>query len=147
MSKLIAKYVIPNLKANQSYYCHSGCGECGKKWSKEDNLIINGDVKEYSLFESSTCCGSTIGIWDNVNNVDINFKLQTKPVADLKLLWGIDTDQPSVFPNKALGYIYNDSQGRFADGGEIITTKVLNFDTYIKDGFIETKNSIYNIIN
>lgn len=69
-----------------------------------------------------------------------------KNKADIRLLWSLDSEHPSVFPEKAYGFIYNDSEKRFDDGTEIITSRVLNFDTIAKDGFIETRNTVYNII-
>lgn len=65
-----------------------------------------------------------------------------KCTADLKL----DDNCTAVGKRGALGYVFNDSVKRFEDNTYIVTTSVLNFDTYAKDGFIETKNTIYNII-
>lgn len=70
----------------------------------------------------------------------------SKPTAEIKLLWSLDSEHPSVFPERAMGHIFNDSEKRFDDGTEIITSRVLNFDTISKDGFIETRNTVYNII-
>lgn len=70
----------------------------------------------------------------------------SKPTAEIKLLWSLDSDQPSVFPEKAMGHIFNDSEKRLKNGEEIVTSRILNYDTYREDGFLETSNSYYNII-
>ncbi|PHM33292.1 hypothetical protein [Xenorhabdus innexi] len=45
----------------------------------------------------------------------------------------------------AYGRVFNDSQKRFEDGKEIITSPVVNPDTYKTDGYIKTQNSVYKI--
>ncbi|MDC9588864.1 hypothetical protein PSI23_05915 [Xenorhabdus sp. XENO-10] len=45
----------------------------------------------------------------------------------------------------AFGKIFNDSKKRFNDGDEIITSLVINTETYKADGYIKTQNSIYKI--
>ncbi|OTA14636.1 hypothetical protein Xvie_03573 [Xenorhabdus vietnamensis] len=45
----------------------------------------------------------------------------------------------------AFGKIFNDSKKRFNNGDEIITSLVLNAETYKTDGYIKTQNSIYKI--
>lgn len=69
-----------------------------------------------------------------------------KPTAEIKLLWSLDSGQPSVFPEKAMGHIFNDSEKRFKNGEEIVTSCILNYDTYREDGFLETSNTVYKII-
>lgn len=69
-----------------------------------------------------------------------------KPNAEIKLLWSLDSDHPSVFPEKAMGHIFNDSEKRFENGEEIVTGRILNYDTYREDGFLETSNTVYKII-
>lgn len=45
-----------------------------------------------------------------------------------------------------MGHIFNDSEKRFEDGEEIMTSRVLNYDTHREDGFLETRNTVYKII-
>ncbi|MEQ1963430.1 hypothetical protein ABLB69_09665 [Xenorhabdus khoisanae] len=45
----------------------------------------------------------------------------------------------------AFGKVFNDSKKRFPDGVEIITSLVINTETYKTDGYIKTQNSIYKI--
>ncbi|MEQ1965188.1 hypothetical protein ABLB69_18995 [Xenorhabdus khoisanae] len=45
----------------------------------------------------------------------------------------------------AFGKVFNDSKKRFQDGDEIITSLVINTETYKADGYIKTQNSIYKI--
>ncbi|MDX7988637.1 hypothetical protein FE392_15075 [Xenorhabdus sp. 12] len=45
----------------------------------------------------------------------------------------------------AFGKVFNDSRKRFEDGKEIITSLVINAETYQTDGYIKTQNSIYKI--
>lgn len=40
-----------------------------------------------------------------------------------------------------IGHIYNDSKGRFVDGTEVQTSKILK----VKDGLVYTRNSIYKL--
>ena len=70
----------------------------------------------------------------------------SKPTAEIKLLWSLDSEHPSVFPERAMGNIFNDSEKRFKDGEEIITSRILNYDTHREDGFLETRNTVYKII-
>ncbi|MDC9593540.1 hypothetical protein [Xenorhabdus sp. IM139775] len=46
---------------------------------------------------------------------------------------------------RAYGRVFNDSRKRFEDGVEIITSLVINVETYKADGYIKTQNSIYKI--
>lgn len=64
-----------NDNANELYFCVEGCGECGKKdventvrttHSPEGVLI----ERRFEVVEVSTCCGSLVGIWDNVTDDD-----------------------------------------------------------------------------
>lgn len=65
-----------------------------------------------------------------------------KHTADIIL----DTQCLAVSKRGALGYIYNDSRKSFYDGSYILTSPVQNLDTYLQDGFIETRNTIYKIV-
>lgn len=58
--------------------------------------------------------------------------------ADLKL--------EEIFSWAAHGKIYSDKKARFQDGVPIQTSKVINIDTYLTDGYIQTVNSVYRII-
>lgn len=58
--------------------------------------------------------------------------------ADLKL--------EQVFSWAAYGKIYSDKKKRFQDGEPIQTSRVINIDTYLTDGYIQTVNSVYRII-
>lgn len=62
-----------------------------------------------------------------------------KHTADIKL----ETQCFAVSKSGAIGYIYNDSRKKFMDGTFVQTSPVQNLDTYIQDGFIETRNTIY----
>ncbi|MBI6548232.1 hypothetical protein [Xenorhabdus lircayensis] len=57
------------------------------------------------------------------------------------------TDFTKNWDGKAIAYgrVFNDSRKRFEDGVEIITSLVINADTYRNDGYIKTQNSIYKI--
>ncbi|TNV05074.1 hypothetical protein FH869_01025 [Providencia rettgeri] len=46
----------------------------------------------------------------------------------------------------AWGDIYSDKKKRFQDGDPIQTSRVINIDTYLTDGYIQTVNSVYRII-
>lgn len=46
----------------------------------------------------------------------------------------------------AFGTIYSDKKQRFHDGMPIQTSRVINIDTYLTDGYIQTVNSVYRII-
>lgn len=46
----------------------------------------------------------------------------------------------------AFGYIYSDKKERFPDGVTIQTSRVINIDTYLADGYIQTVNSVYRIV-
>ena len=70
----------------------------------------------------------------------------SKPTSEIKLLWSLDSEHPSVFHEKAMGHIFNDSEKRFKDGEEIMTGRILNYDTHREDGFLETRNTMYKII-
>lgn len=52
----------------------------------------------------------------------------------------------SVNANCASGHVYNDTKKRFFDGAKIYTSPVINIDTYLTDGYIQTVNSVYRII-
>lgn len=65
-----------------------------------------------------------------------------KGTADLKL----DTQILSVSAQGAIGYIYNSLGGYIPDGSRYQTAPVKNLDTWKTDGFIETKNTIYRIV-
>ncbi len=58
--------------------------------------------------------------------------------ADLKL--------EEIYRHGAFGLVYADKKGRFSDGSQIQTSRVINFDTYLTDGYIQTVNSVYRII-
>lgn len=44
------------------------------------------------------------------------------------------------------GHVYNDTKKRFFNGAQIHTSPVVNIDTYLADGYIQTVNSVYRII-
>ncbi|MCB6146741.1 hypothetical protein LHK12_22290 [Providencia rettgeri] len=44
------------------------------------------------------------------------------------------------------GHVYNDTKKRFFNGAQIHTSPVVNIDTYLTDGYIQTVNSVYRII-
>ncbi len=46
----------------------------------------------------------------------------------------------------AWGDIYSDKKKRFQDGDPIQTSRIINIDTYLTDGYIQTVNSVYRII-
>ncbi|QCJ70481.1 hypothetical protein C9446_11840 [Providencia heimbachae] len=58
--------------------------------------------------------------------------------ADLRL--------SSIRGHAAWGDIYSDKKKRFQDGDPIQTSRVINIDTYLTDGYIQTVNSVYRII-
>lgn len=68
MSKLIATCKIRPLKDNECYYCHNGCGECETVVVNDNNLIINGEILEYTEVDVSSCCHSKVGIWDDLHD-------------------------------------------------------------------------------
>ncbi|MBD2797199.1 hypothetical protein ID856_11715 [Xenorhabdus sp. 18] len=75
----------------------------------------------------------------------INNPLRNKPIeytAELEL-----TDFAKSQDGNAVAYgrVFNDSRKRFDDGVEIITSLVINADTYKTDGYVKTQNSIYKI--
>ncbi|CDG20653.1 protein of unknown function [Xenorhabdus poinarii G6] len=75
----------------------------------------------------------------------INNPLRNKPIeytAELEL-----TDLAKSWDGMAIAYgrVFNDSSKRFEDGVEIITSLVINAETYKTDGYIKTRNSIYKI--
>lgn len=57
--------------------------------------------------------------------------------GNLENWYVVNYPKGSVF----MGCIYNDSKGRFVDGTEIYTSKVLK----VKDGLAYTRNSIYKL--
>lgn len=59
-------------------------------------------------------------------------------IADLKL--------ESIHAYGAEGYVFNDTKKRFVDGAPVQTSQVINIDTYLTDGYIQTVNSVYRII-
>lgn len=58
--------------------------------------------------------------------------------ADLRL--------DEIYGYGAYGAIYADKKERFLDGAPIQTSRVINIDTYLTDGYIQTVNSVYRII-
>lgn len=58
--------------------------------------------------------------------------------ADLKL--------EEIYSHGAFGRIYSDKKGRGSDGSKVKTSRVINIDTYLADGYIQTVNSVYRII-
>ncbi|MBI6549907.1 hypothetical protein [Xenorhabdus lircayensis] len=75
----------------------------------------------------------------------INNTSRNKPIeytAELEL-----TDFTKNWDGTAIAYgrVFNDSGKRFADGDEIITSLVVNAETYKTDGYIKTQHSIYKI--
>ncbi|MEX5885647.1 hypothetical protein AB6F64_08175 [Providencia hangzhouensis] len=68
MSKLIATYKVRSLKDGECFYCHNGCGECKTVEVNENNVVVNGDVIEYTKMDVSSCCHSKVGIWDDKND-------------------------------------------------------------------------------
>lgn len=58
--------------------------------------------------------------------------------ADLKL--------DEIYGYGAYGKIFNDKKNRFYDGASIQTSRVINIDTYLADGYIQTVNSVYRIV-
>ncbi len=58
--------------------------------------------------------------------------------ADIRLI--------EIYAHGAHGYIFNDAKNRYIDGAPVQTPRVINFDTYLTDGYIQTINSAYRII-
>lgn len=58
--------------------------------------------------------------------------------ADVRLI--------EIYAHGAHGYIFNDTKNRYIDGAPVQTPRVINFDTYLTDGYIQTINSAYKII-
>ena len=58
--------------------------------------------------------------------------------ADIKL--------EEIYSHGAFGRIYSDKKKRFQDGDPIQTSRVINIDTYLTDGYIQTVDSVYRII-
>ncbi|MBP6083452.1 MAG: hypothetical protein KA732_19550 [Providencia sp.] len=58
--------------------------------------------------------------------------------ADLRLI--------EIYAHGAHGYIFNDTKDQYIDGAPVQTPRVINFDTYLADGYIQTINSAYRII-
>lgn len=54
-----------------------------------------------------------------------------------------------MFPGSTVahGYIYNDSRGIFPDGSPVRTSGVKRIFTVGNDNFIETRNTIYRVID
>ncbi len=51
-----------------------------------------------------------------------------------------------IYSHGAFGRIYSDKKRRGSDGSQIQTSRVINIDTYLTDGYIQTVNSVYRII-
>lgn len=58
--------------------------------------------------------------------------------ADLRLI--------EIYAHGAHGYVFNDTKNRFIDGAPVQTSRVINFSTYLTDGYVQTVNSAYRII-
>lgn len=52
----------------------------------------------------------------------------------------------SVNAHGAYGKIFNDKKNRFYNGATIQTSLVININTYLADGYIQTVNSVYRIV-
>nr|WP_282559250.1 hypothetical protein [Providencia alcalifaciens] len=52
----------------------------------------------------------------------------------------------SVNAHGADGHVYNDTKKRVFNGAQIHTSPVVNIDTYLADGYIQTVNSVYRIV-
>lgn len=57
-----------------------------------------------------------------------------------------DLHVEEIHRHGAYGKIFNDKKNRFYNGATIQTSRVINIDTYLADGYIQTVNSVYRII-
>lgn len=57
-----------------------------------------------------------------------------------------DLELEEIHENRASGKVYSDKKRRFPNGCRITTSPVINIDTYLADGYIQTVKSVYRII-